>query len=215
MIQVMLVDDHQMVLDGLKQTIDAQDDMVVTALATSGEQALEFLSRVAVQVAVIDVTMPGMNGVTLTRKIREGFPEVRIIALSMHVDGLIVSEMLKVGAQGYVLKDCGAESLLVAIRGVAQGGVFFSTGVGALVVREYIQARDFMGEPRVPELTEREQEILRLLMQGKRVQEIEMLLCISRHTVNTHRGNIMTKLGCETFVDLVRYCIREGICGLE
>lgn len=215
MIRVMLVDDHRMVLDGLRQGIDTQPDMKTMITAESGKEALELMSQCSVDVAVIDVTMPEMNGVTLTRRIKESYPDVEVVGLSMYADNMIVSEMLKSGARCYVLKDCGAECLLLAIRTAATGGVYFSRGVGTSVIDDYIKARDMAQEPGIPSLTDREMEVLQLLVEGKKVQEIEKLLTISRHTVNTHRSNIMTKLGCETFVDLIRYCIREGICGLE
>jgi len=215
MIRVMLVDDHRMVLDGLKKSIDSESDMKSVLLAESGKEALEMMEGSKIDVAVIDVTMPEMNGVVLTKKIKERNPEVAVVALSMYADNMIVSEMLKSGATCYVMKDCGAQCLLLAIRSASTGGVYFSKGVGKSVIDDYVKARDLAQEPGIPSLTEREMEVLQLLVEGKKVQEIEKILSISRHTVNSHRTNIMTKLGCETFVDLIRYCIREGICDLD
>lgn len=212
MIRILLVDDHLLVLEGLKRALESEPDMNVVLTACSGEDALAKLKNVAVDVAVVDITMPGMNGVALSRRILEEAPGVRVVALSMYADSFIISEMLKSSARGYVLKDCDTDSLILAIRSVFSGGVYFCEEVGTAVIEDYIKARDLSQDVPESPLTDREKEVLQLLVDGKKVQEIEKSLSISRHTVNTHRSNIMTKLNCSTFVDLIRYCIREGIC---
>ena len=208
----MLVDDHNLILDGLKHLIDSSDSIKVLYTADSGEAALKILEENTVDVVTVDVTMPGMSGVTLTQKIKEKYSDLKVIALSMYSDPVIIAEMMKAGAKGYILKDSDSESLIIAIESVMKGGYYFSEGSGRVFLEDYFKAREAVKKPKSELLTARELEILQLFMDGKKVHEIEKILHISRNTVNTHRANIIAKLGCDSFVDLIRYCLKEGIC---
>lgn len=213
MIRVIGIDDHQIILDALKMMSLKDPAINVTATFNHGKDALDYLrtSTEETHVAVVDIAMPDISGVKLTQKIKKLRPECHILALSMYEDDLIVSEMLKNGAQGYVLKGCDLEYLQIAIHAVAMNAVFFSPKIGANLIRHYVQKTNRVEEPQHPELTARETEILNQLLKGKRVIDISKDLNISRHTVNTHRSNIMIKFNCESCVDLIRYCLREGI----
>ena len=163
----------------------------------------------------MDVTMPGLNGVEAARQIVARAPGVRILALSAHVDQQHVSAMLEAGATGYLAKDCEPEELLEAIERLSQGKVYLGSGVADVVVGDYVKRLDGDASQPIAVLTSREREVLQLLAEGHSSKEIASLLHVSIKTVDTHRSNIMSKLGLRSIAELTKYAIREGLTSID
>ncbi|MCC2548066.1 response regulator transcription factor [Hymenobacter sp. BT175] len=213
-IQVLLVDDHQMVIEGIKTLLKNEADIRVVAQANSGPEALRRLrDHPQVQVAIFDLNMPQMTGVELTRAVRDAYPQVRIIALSMFHDHTSITEVLEAGGAGYLLKNTSKQELGDAIRRVAAGQTYFSPEVGSTLLQNLnVPAnRDRSGEDRPVELTAREREILQLIAQEYSNQHIAETLFISERTVETHRKNILTKTNSKSVVGLIQYALRHKL----
>ncbi|MFD2717667.1 response regulator [Hymenobacter monticola] len=210
---VLLVDDHQMVIEGIKTLLRTDASVRVVAQANSGFLALRCLhEHPEINVALVDLNMPQMSGVELTRHIRAGFPAVRVLALSMFHDHASVMEVLDAGGAGYLLKNATKAELSAAIANVAAGRTHFSQEVGQTLLQHLdvpAQRRD--GTQPVAELTTREREILRLVAEEKSNQDIAAALFISERTVETHRKNILTKTSCKSVVGLIQYAIKHKL----
>lgn len=211
-IRIVLADDHRMFREALKVPLTVENDIEIVAEAGSGAQALDCLDRSHPDVLILDIALPDMSGVEVARRAMLRHPKLRIVALSGYADRMFVAEMLKVGARAYVVKSSGADELVRAIRAVVDGHVFLSPDVtGPQVVNRDSGATS---APPLSVLGEREQEVLRLLANGRRSAEIAALLGISPATVHVHRRNIKKKLGVTSTADLTRYAIREGLQSL-
>jgi DNA-binding NarL/FixJ family response regulator len=211
-IPVLLVDDHQLVLEGVRVLLGAEPDLEVVATANSGAEALRRLQQhPEVQVAVVDLNMPQMSGVQLTQAIRSGYPQVRIIALSMFHDHASIQEVLAAGGSGYLLKNTNGAEIANAIRRVAAGRTFFNAEVGATLLDhlDLPATRDSAERP-VP-LTAREREILQLIAGEYSNADIAEKLFISERTVETHRKNIFTKTKSKSIVGLIQYALRHKL----
>lgn len=208
-IRVLLVDDHAILREGLRSFLSLQPDIEVVGEAGDGLTALEQARLLQPDVVLMDITMPAMDGLEATRRLREESPNSRVLILTQHDDREYVFPLLEAGAAGYVPKKAGGAELLAAIRGVYEEGAFLSPSIARLVVERYVQ-RPSEGEER-PHLTERETEVLRLLAEGKTNKEIAAILCLSVKTVMVHRANIMEKLGLHSRTELVKYAIRQGL----
>ena len=211
LIRVFLVDDHKLFLAGLCDLISKEKDFELVGTAHSGHDAVKFVSELVPDVIVMDVTMPDLNGIKASRKILEKHPQIAIIALSMHCSKGFITEMINLGASGYVLKDSAPEELMWAIRVAATGGVYLSPAVAKILVEEFRKLSNSSALPIVPELSARETEVLRLLIKGKNSKAIADELGISKNTVDTHRRRILDKLGCENITELTRFALREGL----
>ncbi len=214
-IRILLADDHKITRQGLRSLLDKEFDMEVVAEAEQGRTAVRLVRELSPQVVIMDVTMPDLNGVEAARQIVSEFPDVKIIALSMHSDSLFVTEMLRSGASGYLLKDCAFEELARAIRTVVAGKTYLSPSISGVVVDDYLHRlskADFSG---LEVLTDREREVLQLLAEGKSTKQIALKLHISVKTVETHRRQIMNKLDIYTVAELTKYAIRKGLTSLE
>jgi DNA-binding NarL/FixJ family response regulator len=209
-ISILLADDHQIVRDGLKTLLEKQTDMKVVGEAEDGRAAVRLARELAPNVVIMDIAMPGLNGVDAARQIRSDTSDVKIIALSMQSDGPIVRRMLQAGAAGYMLKDCASDELVKAIRSVIRGGTYLSDGVQNVVVRQLTTP-----EPTSNPLTPKEREVLQLLAEGKTTKEIAAALYLSPKTVDTHRQHIMDKLDIHSVAELTKYAIREGLTSLN
>jgi DNA-binding NarL/FixJ family response regulator len=211
--RIVLADDHQLMRQGLRGLLDREPDMEVVGEADGGRSALALVAELAPNVVIMDVAMPDLNGVEATRKIVAGFPGVRVIALSMHADKRFVAGMLKAGASGYLLKDCAFAELAGAVRTVAAGQVYLSPGIAGLVAEEFAGrfAPDRPGSP----LTGREREVLQLIAEGQATKQIAVRLGLSVKTVETHRRQMMDKLGLHSVAELTKYAIREGLTALD
>ena len=206
-IRVLLADDHAVVRQGFRLILSAQPDIEVVAEAGNGREAVEKAAECKPDVAVIDVSMPELNGIEATRRITGQSPSTRVLALSMHKDAVYVREILRAGARGYLLKDAIDTELLQAIRAVARGDGYLSPAVSGAVLEDY---RRSVADP-VDLLTTREREVLQMIAEGKTNKEIANLLSLSVYTVDAHRGRIMEKLNLHTATDLVRFAVRKGI----
>lgn len=218
MIRLLLVDDHELVRIGLSSLLQAEEDLEVVAQAGSVPDALACLAIHEVDVAIVDIAMPGMNGLSLLERMAQAYPEVKIIMLSMHADEGYVVEALRGGAAGYVLKGAGAASVIEAARSVMVGRRYLSAALTERAIDGYLQTagmRVVAGADAVTTLTDRELEVVRLLCSGVPKTQVAKKLFISVRTVETHRANAMRKLGLHTQTDLVRYSIRAGLVTTE
>lgn len=210
-IRIIIADDHKIVRDGLSGLIRTQKDMEIIGEADNGMTAVKLASELSPDIVIMDVTMPDLNGIEATRKIKSAVPSSNVIALSMHSDRRFVLGMLDAGVKGYVIKDSAFAELAGAIRAVSANKSYLSPGITDIVVNAY--ARD--GEVKGNALSNREREILQLLAEGRSVKKISELIHISAKTVETHRRNIMIKLDLKNSTDLIRYALKEGFSTLE
>jgi len=203
MIRVLLADDHEIVRDGLKRILAATNDVQVTAEAASGDAALALVKAGDFDVALLDMSMPGLSGIDLIKRIRLEKPKLRILVLSMHGEQQYAARALKAGAAGYLTKESAAEMLLGALRKVATGGVHVSEAAAAGLV----------SAERAPHqnLSDREFEVLRLLAGGRTPTEIAEQLHLSVKTVSTHKAHVQQKLGLGGTADLVRYALEHKL----
>jgi DNA-binding NarL/FixJ family response regulator len=213
-IKVLIADDHQIVRQGLRTLLEKEPDLEVVAEAENGRSTVRLVRERHPEVVIMDVAMPDLNGIEATRQIISEMPKVKVIALSMYADRRFVSNMLKAGASGYLLKDCASEELVRAIRVVLAHKTFLSPGVADIVVKDYVQT------PTGPEasvfnvLSNREREVLQLMAEGKSTNQIAELLHVSVKTVETHRQQMMQKLKIHSVAELTKYAIREGLTTL-
>jgi DNA-binding NarL/FixJ family response regulator len=214
-IKILLADDHKITREGLRALLEKQKDMEVVAEAKDGRTAVSLAEELRPEVVIMDVSMPDLNGVQATRQIVGRVPNVKIIGLSMHSDSLFVTEMLKSGALGYLLKDCAFEELTQAIRTVIAGNTYLSPSISGVVVNDYLHrlAKVDLNESDV--LTDREIEVLQLMAEGNSTKQIALKLHISVKTVETHRRQVMNKLDIYTIAELTKYAIRKGLTSLE
>lgn len=213
-IKILLADDHKMLREGLRALIENQPDMKVAAEADNGREAVRRAVELAPDVVIMDISMPGLNGIEATRQIIARLPSVRIIVLSMHSDKRFVVEMLRAGAKGYLLKECAAEELINAIRSVSKNVVYLSPGIAGDIVRDYVNLVSADEIKICPVLTAREREVLQFIAEGRNTKEIAHELNISVKTIETHRKQVMDKLDIHNIADLTKYAIREGLTTL-
>lgn len=213
-IRILLADDHRIVREGLRSLLAQQPDLAVVGEASDGDEAVALARELHPDLVIIDVVMGGRDGIEATRRIRAELPRTAVIALSMHADRRFVSEMLRAGALGYLVKDSAFEELAQAVRTVMEGRPYLGAAITGSLVEDFVRqssARDTAASSPLHMLTAREQEVLRLLADGKRVKEIAQLLNISAKTVESHRQNIMDKLEIHSTIELTRYALREGL----
>jgi two-component system response regulator NreC len=206
-ITILLADDHAVVRSGFRHLLAAQWDLSVVAEAASGTEALKLAEQHRPQVAVLDVTMPGLNGIETTRRLAAVSPQTSVLALSMHKDAVYVREMLRAGARGYLLKDCSETEFLTAVRAVAHGQGFLSTAVSGAVIDDF---RKHVTNP-IDLLSSREREVLQLIAESRTNKEIAAALHLSVYTVEAHRGRIMEKLNLHSVGEIVRFAVRNGL----
>lgn len=212
---VLLVDDHQILRQGLKALLNDQPDFRVTE-ADNGRAAVGKAAELSPDVVVMDMAMPGLNGIDATRQINDLNPQIKVIALSAHTDKRMITEALRAGACGYVPKDAAFEELSNAIRQVLAGKVYISPKI-AVAVREALTESAANGDLSHVRgrLTAREREVLQLLAEGKSTKEVAAVLHVGVKTVETHRRQMMEKLQMYSLAELTKYAIREGITSVE
>ena len=215
--RILLADDHQIVRQGLKSLIQQNEGFEVIAEASDGRAAVQLAADLEPDVIVMDVGMPGLNGIEATRQIAAKEPDAKVVALSMHSDRRFMGEMLKAGAKGYLLKDAAFEELATAIRSVIADKIYLSPRIADVVVDDYVRhAGEHTGHPSAfAKLTPREREVLQLMAEGRATKEIAMDLKVSIKTVETHRRQIMEKLNIYSVAELTKYAIREGLTSLD
>ena len=204
-VRIVIADDHGIVRSGLRLLLDRQDDMEVVAEAEDGVEAVEKVLAEHPDLAILDVSMPRMTGLQATHEIKRQTPDVHVLMLSMHDDERYLFEALRAGAAGYVLKRAADQDLLTAVRSAVRGEPFLTASAQQALIR------DFVARGEQPELTPREQEIVKLIAEAHTNREIAEILHLSEKTVESHRGNVLQKLGMRDRVELVRYAIRHGL----
>lgn len=211
-IAILLADDNRMMREGLRALLERQSDMKVVAEADDGRAAVELARKHKPSVAVLDLAMPGLNGIEAARQITEACLGTKTIILSVHSDRRFVTEALRAGAAGYILKDCAFDELARAIRTTAANQTYLSPAVARTVVGDYLgRSPRRQRSSAFAVLTDRERQVLQLLAEGRPAKQIATDLGVSIKTVETHRANIMRKLGKHSIAELTKYAIREGL----
>lgn len=208
-INILIVDDHQLVIDGLKSMLANEKNYVIKGEALNGQQALEMITSKpeAYQLVVTDITMPLMSGIELCKIIKEQFPHIKVLILSMHNSITFVKDALNAEADGYMLKNTGQDEFIKAIERVLVDGTYFSQDILPIILNLFQKEKK---ETLKNTLTQREKEVLELIVQEYTSKEIAEKLFISKQTVDTHRINIMQKTDCKTLVGLIKYAIQSG-----
>jgi DNA-binding NarL/FixJ family response regulator len=206
-IRILLADDHAVVRRGFGHILSAQSDMEIVGEAGNGREAVEQAEELKPDIVVMDVSMPELNGIEATRRLAKSLPRTRILALSMHKDTVYVREILRAGANGFLLKDANDADLVAAVRAISQGQGYISPEVSEGVLTDY---RRHVTDP-IDLLTGREREVLQLIAEGKTNKEIAQALNLSVYTVDAHRGRIMEKLNLHSTGEIVRFAMRSGL----
>lgn len=216
-LRILLADDHSIVRSGLRSLFKPMREFVVVGEASNGEEAVEQAERLRPDITIMDISMPKMNGIEATKLIKQKSPGVKVLILTVHDNEEYVYELIRAGADGYVLKDAEKQEIFAAVRKVADAEPFFSPGVSKLIIGKI--ARDSKDHPKpgdnAPRLTKREEEILRLIAHGMTSKKIAEKLCLSSSTVNTHRANLMQKLDIHDTASLVRFAIQKGFVSVK
>ncbi len=216
-ISVWLADDHVVMRQALRMLLDAESDIEVIGESGDGISTINLVQEAKPDVAVIDITMPQLNGIEVTREIVNRVPHVAVVILSMHGEDRFVIPAFRAGALGYVLKQSANDELLMAIRAAKRDEAFLSPPVAPMIINGCLNS-DYPSSPvpmRYGRLTRRERQVFQLVAEGKSLQDIATLLCINYATVGTHKGNLMTKLHLSTTAELVRYALRHGFVSLD
>jgi DNA-binding NarL/FixJ family response regulator len=209
-IRIVLGDDHQVVREGTRRMLEREPDMLIVGEAADGAEAVRLVNELAPDVIVMDVRMPGLNGIEATRQIKSTHSEARVLVFTAHDDDRYVFPLLDAGADGYVLKTTGQRDLVKAIRDVYRGETSLHPAVARRVVQRLTRKNRFQGVGMVESLTEREMEVLETIAKGWSNKEVSEALHISPHTVQVHLSNIFGKLGVKTRTEAVLYAIRQG-----
>lgn len=211
-IRILLADDHTVIRSGLRALLDRVSDFKVVAESGDGREAVDFADEHRPQVVVMDIAMPRLNGIDATQLITSKHPEIAVVILSMHSDEGYVLRSLKAGARGYLMKDSAEAELISAIRAVHEGKAFFSPAISKMLAEDYVRQVQQRGARDSFELLSlREREVLQLLAEGRSNKEVATLLSLSLYTIETHRANILQKLGLHSSAELILYAVRKGI----
>lgn len=211
-VRIVLADDHTIVRQGLRKVLEERADWEVVAEAGDGREAVQLCEQHRPDVVILDVAMPLLNGIEATRQITKRVPNTRVLVLSMHADEAYVTQILRAGATGYLLKDSADVDLFKAVEEAAKGRSFFSPAIARLMLDDYRrQVTDKGVSDRYEMLSDREREILQLVAEAKANKEIAALLNVSTSTVETHRAHIMEKLDLHSAAEIVLYAVRRGV----
>jgi DNA-binding NarL/FixJ family response regulator len=213
-IRILLADDHTLMRRGLRALLADEPDMDVVAEAQTGREAVKLAAEHRPEIVIMDIAMPDLNGIEAARKILQDSPGVKVMALSMHPEGRIVSEMLRTGASGYIVKNCALEELVQAVRAVHAGKTYLSPDIAGTVVEGFIHQGQ-TDATRGPALTPREREVLQMVAEGRSSKQIAHTLEVTTRTVEAHRRSIMTKLDLRSVAELTKYAIREGLTSVD
>lgn len=213
--KIFLADDHSILRDGLKLILDSEEEFNIVGEAGDGREAYEMIEKLKPDVAVLDISMPSMSGIELSRHLKKYLPNMKILILSRHDKDEYVKQVLQFGVEGYILKDDASDELIKAVKEVVKGNLYLSPRLASGIIREAIQFQSDMEEEKNNQspfeiLTPREREVLKLIAEGSNSREIAEILRISPQTVKTHRVNIMRKLDMHKVNDLVAYAIKNG-----
>lgn len=215
MTRVLLADDHRILIDGLASLLERQRDVEVVGLATDGIEAVALAALHKPDIVLLDISMPRLNGVDAARQILREQPDTTILMLSMHADRTYIQESLRAGARGYILKESAAREVLAAVHTAEHGDLFFSESVRAQVLQDYVGIVRGTGDSSPSRLSQREREVLQLLAEGHSTKEMAATLNLSTKTIESHRKQVMDKLGMYSVAELTKYAIREGLTQLD
>ena len=213
-IKILLADDHKIMREGLRALIEKQGDIAVIGEADDGRTTVRLAQELLPDIVIMDINMPGMNGIEATRQIISRDSRTRVIALSVHSNKCFVSEMLNAGASGYLLKNCASHELVNAIRAVFSNRSYLSPEITDIMIKDY---KDMLSKENLSVfslLTQREREVLQFISEGKSTKEIAGYLHISIKTIETYRKQIMEKLDIHSIAELTKYAIKEGLTSL-
>ena len=212
--RIIIADDHQLFRQGLRSLIERQVGMVVIGEAADGREAVTLALQESPDLMIMDITMPNLNGIEATRQILLNNKRTKVIGLSIHSQARFVSELLRAGASGYILKDCALEELVTAVHAVLQGKMYLSPDIAERVIKDYV-ALSLSKDSAFTVLTAREREVLQLLTEGKKTRDIADSLHVSIKTVESFRQSIADKLHIHSIAELTKYAIREGLTPLD
>ena len=210
MIRVMLADDHTILRQGLVSLLSKDADCSVVAEASNGLEAVEKALEVKPQVAVIDISMPELNGMEVVKRIHDKLPECKILVLTMHEEQEYVIHMVRAGASGCLLKDSASEELIDAVKALAKGKTYYSQYAASVLATQYSQPEKEWQDP-YKNLTQREREVFHLVVDGKTTKEVARALDVSVKTAENHRGKVLEKLGVSNTAELVRYAAKHNL----
>ena len=213
MIRVMIADDHNMFVEGIESILEGIENIQVVAKCYTGPEVFEKIQNTPVDVVLLDINLPGMNGLEVCQRLSKEYPEVKVLALSMHNEESFVTEILKYGAQGYILKNTGKKELISAIEMVNNGQSYFSEEVTETIMKSLVNQRAGNKKTAMltPKISRREKDVLELIMKEYTTQEIADTLFISLKTVESHRRSLLTKLGVRNTAGLVRVAIENQL----
>lgn len=212
---VMIVDDHQIVRDGLKAILQNEEGIGVIAEADNGRSALRLIKELKPDIAIMDIAMPDLNGIDATRHIAAEHPDVKVLVLSMHHDKRMVIEVFNAGASGYLLKECASGELLRAIKAILKGETYLSPKISSIVLKDLAKRPKGDIPSDVFSLSPREREVLQLLAEGKSMKETAFTMDVSIKTVEAFRKRLMDKLKVNSIAELTKIAIREGLTSLD
>ncbi len=211
MINILLADDHQLIIDGITNLLKDEKDINVVGHCNNGVEVLESLPKLTVDVLLLDLDMPEMNGLECAEKVQNKFPTVKIAILTMHQEKALIQKFIELGVHGYFLKTIPKDELIHAIKTIANGGDYFPSDVTKALLQKPVIIPDVLQSPLLAELTEREIEIVKLISQGLSTKEIGEALFISPRTADTHRTNIMRKLDLHNVAEIVRFAFQNKL----
>lgn len=206
-----MVDDHKIVRDGIKLMLEPQAGIDVVAEAEKGEDVASMLENEAVDVVVMDINMPGMNGIATTKRVKEKYPTIKVLALTMSSDDSHIRQMVQAGASGYIMKSAGRDELTRAIHEVMEGKHYFSDQATQSIMMDLVKNKGKSTAPDPIHITERELEVLQMIVKEHTNQEIAEKLYISPRTVDAHRRNLLQKTGARNTAGLVKYAFQHGL----
>jgi DNA-binding NarL/FixJ family response regulator len=214
-VSILIADDHELVRKGIRTVLEARTGWQVVAEASDGREAVKKIQELKPRVAILDISMPLLNGLEATRQIAKIAPQTKVLILTMHEADPMIQQILQAGARGYLLKSDASLDLVSAVEALLRNKTFFTPKVGQIVLEGYLnknpKAADEDAENGALRLTARQRQIVQLLAEGKSSKEVAVVLDISVKTAETHRANIMRRLDCHSVTDLVHYAIRNGI----